>query len=355
MHAWRRPAKASMLAVTAALVLITTAVPSQAQPPSTDDAQHVTFNAVYVVNGGDGENGSVTVINADTNTVARTIALPGAMWPHHVYLSPGRGRLAVAVPGMDMSGGHGGTPPQGRTGEVILLDAVTGTILNQAMTPAMNHNAVFSADGSQLWTSQMMMPGTVMVLDSQTLLPKAEIAVGDMPTGVTRTPDGRFFYVANSMSGTVNVIDATSQKVVKTIPVGDTPVGAWQANNGFAYVDNEVSMTVSAINRATMTVTATFDLGFMPGMAMLGPDGHLWVTDADNGQVVLYSLDTVRRHIIVTGAGAHGITFSTNARAAYITNQMAGTVSVVDMTARRVVKTLTVGVKPNGLVYRPAN
>jgi hypothetical protein len=33
-------------------------------------------------------------------------------------------------------------------------------------------------------------------------------------------------------------------------------------------------------------------------------------TDADNGRVVLFSLDTVARHQITTGAGAHVLEFS---------------------------------------------
>lgn len=175
-----------------------------------------------------------------------------------------------------------------------------------------------------------------------------------MPAEVTLSPDGRFFYVANGGSNSVSVINAVTKRVVATVPVGANPVGAWQAGNGFAYVDNEASMTVSALNRRTNTVTATFDLGFMPGMARLGPDGHLWVTDADNGRCVLYSLDRTERHDIATGDGAHGVAFSANGRTAYVTNQMAGTVSVIDTRTRTVVRPLTVGAKPNGLVFRPA-
>ena len=113
-------------------------------------------------------------------------------------------------------------------------------------------------------------------------------------------------------------------------------------------------MTVSALSRRTNTVTATFDLSFIPGMARLGPDGHPWVTDADNGRCVLYSLDGAEGHDIATGDGAHGVAFSASGRTAYVTNQMAGTVSVIDVRSHTVVRTLAVGTKPNGLVFRPA-
>lgn len=313
-----------------------------------------TFNAVYVVNGGHEGMGSITVINADVNRVVATIPLPDAMWPHHIYLSPDRSRLAVAAPGMDLSGGHG-EPMPGMMGEVIILDARTGAIRNRAMTPMMNHNAIYSADGRELWTAQMAMPnGSVLVLDARTLAVKREISVGAMPAEVTITPDGRLAYVANLGSGDVTVIDVKSKRVVKTIPVGENPVGAWQADNGYAYVDNEHSQTVSAIKQRTLAVTGTFDLGFTPGMAKLGPDRHLWVTDSDNGRVVLYSLDRVARHEIATGDGAHAVDFSSDGRTAYVTNQHAGTVSVIDVRSRTVKTTLEAGHLPNGLVFRPA-
>jgi YVTN family beta-propeller protein len=336
-----------------ALLVGVTAAPTQAQEgEGASTAGHV-FNAVYVVNGGHEGMGSVTVINADTNTVAGTIPLPDATWPHHIYLSPDRSRLAVAFPGMDLSGGHG-EPMPGMMGQVVVLDARTGAIVNRTTTPMMNHNAAYSANGRELWTAQMAMPnGSVLVLDARTLAVKQQIPVGAMPAEVTITPDGRLAYVANLGSGDVTVIDAKTKQVVTTIPVGENPVGAWQANNGYAYVDNEHSQTISAIRQRTLSVTDTFDLGFTPAMAKLGPDRHLWVTDADNGRVVLFSLDTVARHEIQTGAGAHAVEFSADGRTAYVTNQHANTLSIIDIRTRTVKQTLETGQLPNGLVFRP--
>jgi YVTN family beta-propeller protein len=352
-----RALAAALGAVVLLLVGVAAAPPTQAQEiAGASTAGHrITFNAVYVVNGGQEGMGSLTVINADTNRVAGTIPLPDATWPHHIYLSPDRSRLAVAAPGRDLSGGHG-EPVPGIMGEVIVLNARTGAILNRTgLLPMMNHNAAYSADGREIWTGQMAMPnGSVLVLDARTLAPKQQITVGAMPAEVTLTPDGKLFYVANLGSGDVTVINAATKQVVTTIPVGENPVGAWQATNGYAYVDNEHSQTVSAIKQRTLSVTDTFDLGFTPGMAKLGPDGHLWVTDSDNGRVVLYSLDTVARHEIPTGAGAHAIEFSRDGRTAYVTNQHADTLSIIDIRTRTVKKTLETGHLPNGLVFRPA-
>ena len=55
---------------------------------------------------------------------------------------------------------------------------------------------------------------------------------------------------------------------------------------------------------------------------------------------------------VPTGADdtEHGIAFSTHGKAAYVTNQGAGTLSVVDVTTNKVTTTIKVGAKPNGLV-----
>lgn len=352
---WRGArAAVAALAVLALSLTGVAAAPTQAQElDSPAPASHI-FNAVYVVNGGEDGAGSLTVINADRNRVAGTIPLPDASWPHHVYLSPDRSRLAVGAPGVDLSGGHG-MPMPGVESEVLVVNARTGAIINRRTFPAMNHNAIFSPNGREIWTGQMMMPtGTVLVLDAFTLRTKAEIPVGTMPAEVTLTADGRLFYAANLGSNDVSVISRWHRRVIRTIPVGHGPVGAWQANNGFAYVDNEHAQTVSAIRQRTLSVTDTFDLGFTPGMAKLGPDGHLWVTDADNGRVVLFSLrDQVARHSIRTGAGAHAIEFSADGRTAYVTNQFADTLSVINIRHRFVIRNLQTGHLPNGLVFRP--
>ncbi|MQA84538.1 MAG: hypothetical protein GEV03_07930 [Streptosporangiales bacterium] len=332
---------------------VLTARPASAADPSSIPIDPVTFDAVYVVNGGDGETSSISVIDAERDTLAGTIELTDAAWPHHIYLSADGRRLAVAVPGIDLSMGHGEMPEPGM-GAVMVLDARTGATVRSRTTPTRNHNAAFSLNGREIWTGQMMMdmPGTVLVLDPNTLETRREITAGVMPHEVTFAPEGNA-YVANAMSNDVTVINSFTKRVVNTIPVGDLPVGAWQGDNGYAYVDNEHSMTVSAINRRAQRVAHTYDLGFTPGIALLGPDGHLWVTDADNGQVVLFSARRdVRLKEIPAGDGAHAIAFSGNGKTAYVTNQAANTVSVIDVRTHTVKKTIRVGGKPNGLLWR---
>ena len=326
--------------------------PAPPEGPSSEPVDAIDHDALFVVNGGDS---TISVINAGTNEVLSTIELSDASFPHHLYLSPDESQMALAVPGMDLSMGHStaGHAGHGMKGAIMLLDATTGATLRATVLDAMNHNAVFSPDGSEIWTSQMAASGTVLVLDAATLETEATIDVGAQPAEVTFSADGIHAFVAKGGSASVTVVHASSKEVMATIEVGENPVGAWQGANGVAYVDNETAESLSAIDTTTLEVTHTYELGFMPGMAALGPDDQVWVTDAEGGRVVLYATSGGEPSgEVATGAGAHAIAFSGDGSTAYVSNQMEDTVSVIDIASTSVVATIDVGIKPNGLLWR---
>ena len=82
---------------------------------------------------------------------------------------------------------------------------------------------------------------------------------------------------------------------------------------------------------------------------------ELWVTDPDNGLVHYYTLSGthwVHGGSFATGAGAHAIAFSSDGMTAYVSNQMAASVSVVNVMTHLETKEITVGTKPNGILLR---
>ncbi len=312
-------------------------------------AKAIDFDAIYVVNG---ESHSISVINAATNQVAGTIAMNNVTFPHHVSLSPDGLKLSLGVPGQDFSMGHMGGMMDAM-GAVMVLDAKTGALIKAKSIMSMNHNAAFDPTGNEIWTCGMMTAGMLYIMNGTSLAITDSIAVGNTPQEVSFAPGGRYAFVCNGGSHNVMVIDHMTKQLVKTIDVGTNPVGAWPGSNGMMYVDNEDSKTVSAIDTGTLTVTRTYNLGFTPGMVACGPNRELWITNEDSGSVVINSVD--KDSVIArcaTGAGAHGIVFNADASKAYVTNQLAHTVSVIDASTKQVVTTIQVGQKPNGLCFR---
>lgn len=301
-----------------------------------------------------------------------TIALKNVTFPHHLYMSPDAKKLALAVPGHDLSMGHSAAAQSGAmggehgggqhgssttTGAVLVLDATTGAMLKSRMLEAPNHNATFSPDGREIWTALLRDEGAVLVLDAETLETKQTVAVGKVPAKVTFSPDGRYAFVANGTSDTVSIIDPNTRAVVKTIPVDREPVGAWPGADGLMYVDCEVAKTVKAIDPKTLEVVGSYDLKFTPGIATVPPGrtDELWLTDADAGKVVLNRTAADQRVAdVATGAGAHAIGFTPDGKIAFVTNQLAESVTLIDTTSRTPKTSVRVGNKPNAVLFRRA-
>jgi YVTN family beta-propeller protein len=333
---------------------------------SSDEPQlNITYPAAYVVNGG---SSTVSVINLTTNTVTAVIKLRDGSgtqmqgmntgnalaYPHHIYLNASKTQIAIAAPGMDLSAGHTGAMA-GMTGKLAVLDATTGLNVKVIETPIMNHNAVYSSDGKEIWTSQMGEGGKVLVYDAITFGLKNTIVVGKEPAEVTFSNDGTVAFVANGMSNSITAINPTSKEILATIPVGKNPVGAWTGADDRMYVDNEDGQTVSIIDVKTLQVVETVPLGFMPGFVAYQADmKEMWVTDPKAGKVHWWTKDAsgkmIRSGAFATAAGTHAIAFKD--MTAYVTNQEAASVSIVDVMLHKVKKTIPVGKKPNGIVIK---
>lgn len=326
-----------------------------------DMEKNIDYPAAYVVNG---EDGTLSVIKLADNTVTETLELMGssnnmAMWPHHIYKHQAidMTHLAIAAPGMDLSAGHAGAMP-GMNGRIFVLDAVKGMVIKELEVPVMNHNAVYSPDGKELWTSQMAMDGKVLVFDATTYALKNTIPVGMEPAEVTFSADGTKAYVANGGDDNITIINPSTKAVITTIAVGDNPVAAWVGNDGNMYVDNEDGQTVSVISVAANNVVQTINLGFMPGsVAHNATRNELWVTDPENGKVHYYTWNATAGNWSKTGVfdaapGAHAIAFTGDGSLGYVTNQAAATVSVINASAHTKLKDIPVGKKPNGILIK---
>ncbi len=325
---------------------------------------NITYPAVYVING---ENSSISVINLATNNVTETIKLGegGAahsnkdmiMFPHHITLSADAMNLAIGVPGVDLSAGHtSGAAHTGMQGKIVVVDATKGTIKHNVTTPLMNHNAIYSPDGKEIWTTQIDNSGKCLVYDATTLTLKNTIIVGIQPAEITISQDKQYAFVANGGSNSVTVIKIADKTVVKTIVVGEDPVGAWTGSDNKMYVDNEKGKTISIIDVATLAVVETINLGFTPGYATYNAVlNELWVSNAGSNKVIYFQRMNnawMKMGEILTGADAHAITFTKDGQTAYITNQGAASVSVINAATKTKIKDIAVGTKPNGIVIK---
>lgn len=112
---------------------------------------------------------------------------------------------------------------------------------------------------------------------------------------------------------------------------------------------------VAVVDTLTFRVQTTIAVGVSPRRVLLQPDGkYLWVANdtagPDSGVTVVDANTFQPAAHIATGSGHHELAFD-EARHMYVTNQDAGTVSVISTEKLEKVSDLTVGRSPVSLAY----
>lgn len=192
--------------------------------------------------------------------------------------------------------------------------------------------------------------------------PYCSISVGTEPYQMVAV--GNIVYVANQGSNNVSVIDTTDDNtVIATIPVQGQPYGAaYNSTSKEVYVANLASSTVSVIDADPAhvgttynTVTHNVTVGVEPYyVASLGT--KMYVTNNISGTVSVINTSTHAVTATTTvgvaprGIKAHGTDlYVANFGSVSYSGVAQGTVSVIDSTNNTVTATINVGSGPRGV------
>tara|TARA_B100000809_G_scaffold169704_1_gene167061 strand:- start:6813 stop:7856 length:1044 start_codon:yes stop_codon:yes gene_type:complete len=267
-------------------------------------------NRVVITNYGTPEIGgkSITIINADTNTIEKTIAIGESLRPHGIITLPQSNKVAVVT---DV-GNH-----------LSVVNLETGVVEKQIVT---------QQDFSHLLVHHPYRP---------------------------------LVYVANINSGSVSVIDVELDKVIKIIHCSKRAEGIDITPDGSElWVTNIKENFISVINTETYTITDLIDTGKEPLRLKFSIDGkQCLVSNSGEGTISVYNRKTKKQitNIIIPGnknilekALYHtprpvGILMHPNGNYAFVSNFTAGRVEVIDMHNFSIVSSIRVGNMPDGL------
>ena len=204
--------------------------------------------------------------------------------------------------------------------------------------------------------------------------PRSHKVVGTVPTGVgphevTASADGRWAYVSNYGSfgpnaapgHTISVIDIVNQKQVRQVDLGALlkPHGIDFAD-GKVYFTAELSRAIGRYDPATNQVDWVMGTG-QNRTHMLFPTRDLskiFTTNVDSDSVSIFerSNDPTgwTETVIAVGKGPEGASLSPDEKQFWTANSHDGTVSVIDVGAKKVSQTIDVGAQfSNRLKFTP--
>jgi len=343
----------------------------------------------YITNGG---SGTVTVLDVANVRVDREI--PVGENPVAVAASPTRAEVYVVNEG-EISG-HG---------SISVIDAeknsVTATVALHRRPVSIDLNAA----GTLAYVSNSE-SNSVSIVDLKARQEIAEIGAGEEPVAAKISPDGRSLVVANSRGNSVSVVDGAARRVrsifdncpgaadIAILPdstkafvacstghqimaialadskfspgqpdrlesmldVGRAPVHlALKPDGGEVFVSNSLGNSISEIYANTDDVAGAYLMGEDPVRGLVSSDNALlYVANFRSQYVSAYSIEDGRRlsPSIHVGDGPVAMAFSNSGLLILVVDNRSADVTVVRTTTRSLFTILPTGRAPNAIAVK---
>jgi DNA-binding beta-propeller fold protein YncE len=263
-------------------------------------------------------------------------AIPPLLDPHDVYAADRTGALSPAVRG-DPALVY---VPNSDEGTVDVISQRTFRVVAHFAVGALPQHVTPSWDLRTLYVTNDE-GNSLTPIDPRTARPGRPIAVLD-PYNMYFTADGRFAIVVAEARHELDFRDARTMALDHALNVpGCAGVDHmdYTIDARYALVSCEFAGRMIVVDLAAQRVTKTIELapGAMPQDVKLSPDGSVfYVADQAVGGVWAIDAHTMTvLELVPTGAGAHGLYASRDARELYVSNRGEGSVSVLSFATRR--------------------
>jgi YVTN family beta-propeller protein len=274
--------------------------------------------------------------------------------------SPGHpvGTSVVAVPlgsrpyGVAVSGTGAAWVSQFDTDSVVAIDPFGGTVTTKFSVGSGPIDMVFKTGATLAYVANYN-DQSVGLVNSATLTQTTTWPVAGQPFRVLLGPGGTKLYVTLN-NGTVAVLDAATGTLRKTVPIGVLPNGLGFTSSGSRlYVSDYINGTVTEINPAADTVTRSFSVGSGPQEVVVAPGDSLLFVGRESGQLIVWNLKSWTAQDSIPLVAAFALALTPDQTQIWMTQALAGSVSVIDLATRKVVQTIPVGGMPRRIAFTP--
>ncbi len=239
--------------------------------------------------------------------------------------------------------------PNSESGTVDVIDPATFTVIEHFKTGALPQHVVPAYDLQTLYVNNNR-ENTLTPIDPRTGKPGAPIPVDD-PYNLYFTLDGTKAVVIAERNSRLDFRDPKTWALIRSVPIAHKGVNHadFTADGKTMIVSCEFSGWLVRVDVASMTVTGELDVGGQPIDVRLSPDGAVMyvANQSRNGVSVIDPVALKEIGFIPTGKGAHGLYPNRNAQQLYVTNRLAGSISVINFATRTVAATWVIGGSPD--------
>jgi YVTN family beta-propeller protein len=198
----------------------------------------------------------------------------------------------------------------------------------------------------------------VAVIDPSTnqVLTQIPLETGAYPIRIATTRDRLKAFISDNHTASISVLDTVARTKVATIPVGNAPGETTITPNGSQlWVVHQVAVPgdpnhspVEVIDTATNQVITTVLIPGQGAKALLfSADGRFaYIANNTAGEVDLINTTTYQVTSIPTGPGCRRLALTPMGDRLYATDNYGSNVSVIDTATNQVIATITVGVAP---------
>jgi YVTN family beta-propeller protein len=211
----------------------------------------------------------------------------------------------------------------------------------------------------------LLSEGEVLLPNRWVLTPVGDqIQVGDLPLGMTLSPDGKLLAVTNNGWGNqfVSIIDTTLGSEIQRLPLERSFYGiAFSSDGKRLYVSGGGSNRIlvydfrgSRFIKSSSIVLGPKNKDIFPcGLAVSSKGKKLFV--ANNLENVLAIIDLASKKIrnVPVGVFPYGVEVSKDGSKVYVSNWGSGSISILDTRKKEVIDTIRVGDHPNDLLLNP--
>lgn len=243
---------------------------------------------------------------------------------------------------------------------VDVVDTETGKVVRNLRSGPDPELFVLHPTGNPLYIANED-DNMVTVVDVETNRLLAEVPVGVEPEGMGISPDGAILVNTSETTNMAHFIDTKSYEIVANVLVDARPrIAEFSADGKKLWVSSEVGGTVSVIDPDSRTIIKKIEFS-IPGITKeaiqpvgvrltkdgkkafvaLGPANRVAVVNAETFEVEKY---------LLVGQRVWQLAFTPDEKLLISTNGVSNDVSIIDVAAEKVLKSVKVGGYPWGVV-----